>query len=676
MAPEVADFSGYATVHDTLCTDGRTITSAAFKHMDGMKVPLVWQHQHNDPENILGHAMLEYRTKGVYVYGYFNGTPKGQNSKLMIEHQDIDALSIFANHLVEKSKVVSHGDIKEVSLVIAGANPGAMIDNVYVRHDDDDGFEVVEGEAVIYTDTTLEHEDKPVVEEVVHVDATTTAPAPEATAQEVFDSLDQTQKDVVYYMIEEALNKPAPSEAAPQDAAAAQSAVDENDPKNIEHQEGTDMTGSRNLFENNGTTGGAAPAKTTLSHDDLRQIMTDAKTSGSFKNTVEAYALAHGIENLEVLFPDAKSIADRPEFIKRRTEWVAGVLAGTRHTPFSRIKTLFADITFDEARAKGYIKGHLKKEEFFSVSKRVTTPTTIYKKQKLDRDDIVDITDFDVVAWLKYEIRLMLDEEIARAVLIGDGRDAGDEDKIKDPVGANEGAGIRSVLHDHELFVTTVNLNIDDALSTQVELVDGIIGAMSYYKGSGSPTLYTTLSRLTKILLTRDTLGRRLWKTAGELASELMVSNIVCVEVMEEETDLIGIIVNLTDYNIGADKGGEINFFDDFDIDYNQNKYLMETRVSGALVKWKAAIVIKATAAANVLVAPTVPTFVVATGVATIPTKTGVVYQNGDTDATLNAGAQAAIAAGATLLVHAVPASGYYFADNANDDWTFTRASA
>lgn len=668
------DFSGYATVHDLRCSDGRTITPEAFKHMDGKKVPLVWQHQHDDPENILGHAYLEYRPKGVYTYGYFNETGKAQNAKLMVEHNDIDALSIFANRLVEAGKSVKHGNITEVSLVIAGANPGAVIDNVYLRHSADGGeYEVAPDEAVIYTGLTLEHEDKPDSKPAENAEAESEG----RTAQEIFDGLDQDEKDVVYYMIEEALKKDPPSDDT-QDATAEHSDGDNNETDNVQHsQEGTDEM-TKNIFEQNGETGNAGGSATaTLSHSDMVTIRDTAlQSKGSYKALAREYALAHGIENIDILFPDAKALEARPEFIKRRTEWVAGVLGGTRHVPFSRIKTMFADITQEEARAKGYIKGTMKKEEFFSVSKRVTTPTTVYKKQKLDRDDIVDITDFDVVAWLKYEIRLMLDEEIARAILIGDGRAVDDEDKIKDPVGATEGAGIRSILNDHEMYVTTVNVNIDDANSSQVEVVDAIIGAMQYYRGSGSPTLYTTLPRLTKILLSRDTLGRRLWKTAADLAAEMMISNIVTVEVMETEADLIGIIVNLSDYTIGADKGGEVNFFDDFDIDFNQMKYLMETRISGALTKYKSALVVKTTAGTNALVAPTAPTFVAATGVVTIPTKTGVVYKNGTTGDTLTAGAQTALDMDETLLVHAVPASGYYFADNANDDWSFTGVTA
>jgi hypothetical protein len=350
-------------------------------------------------------------------------------------------------------------------------------------------------------------------------------------------------------------------------------------------QEGQRM--SRNVFEQMG--GGKKEEEHVLTHDAMKSIVDDAQKSGSLKTAVEAYALAHGIENIEILFPDARALTSTPEFDSRRMEWVSSVIDGTKHSPFSRIKSILSDITADEARALGYVKGTLKKEEFISVSKRSTTPTTVYKKQKLDRDDILDITDFDVVAWLKAEMRLMLDEELARAVLIGDGRSNADDDKIKDPQGAADGVGIRSILHDHDLYVAKVEIN---ANQDPTKVVDGVVTAMGQYKGSGSPTFYTTLPNLTSMLIHRDTDGHRMWRTPSELASELGVANIVTVEVMETVTDLYGIIVNLKDYTIGADKGGEVNFFDDFDIDYNQYKYLLETRVSGALTKIRSAMVV------------------------------------------------------------------------------------
>jgi hypothetical protein len=434
---------------------------------------------------------------------------------------------------------------------------------------------------------------------------------------------------------------------------------------------------SRNVFDQTDANKGGATKKHELSHEDVKGIVADAMKGGSLKEAVEAYALAHGITSIDVLFPDAKTLQNTPEFNKRRTEWVPGVLNAVRRSPFSRVKTLMADITMDEARAKGYIKGNFKKEEWFGVTKRTTTPTTVYKKQQLDRDDIVDITDFDVVAWIRGEMRMMLEEELARAILIGDGRDVGSADKIRDPAGASDGTGIRSIINEHEVYATTVNVNVGAANDKWLGVVEDILRARRFYKGTGQPSFYTTNQTVVEMLLTKDAQGRRYWNSKQELAAALMVSDIVEVEVMEEVTDLVGIMVNLADYNVGADKGGEVNLFDDFDIDYNQYKYLIETRISGALVKLKSALVIKKTAAANVLVNPiTEPTFVSGTGVVTIPTQTGVVYKNADTDATLTAGAQSALAAGATLKVKAVAAAGYYFKNNAEDEWTFKRPSA
>jgi hypothetical protein len=432
---------------------------------------------------------------------------------------------------------------------------------------------------------------------------------------------------------------------------------------------------SRNVFDQS-SAGSKTEEKHEISHADVKAIVADAVKRGSLKDAVDNYAVQHGITNIDVMFPDAKTLSDRPELNKRRTEWVADVLAGTRHTPFSRVKTIVADITQDEARAKGYIKGNYKLEEWFGVTKRTTTPTTIYKKQKLDRDDILDITDFDVVAFLKEEMRIMLDEEFARAVLIGDGRTVGAEDKIKDPVGASDGAGIRSIANDHELYVTTLYANVGDANSNYEEVVDVVMDGMEFYKGSGTPTFYTTIKRLNMFKKAKDANGQRYYKTNEEVAQALGVDKIVTVEPMNEVSDLIGIIVNLSDYNVGTDRGGEVGYFDFFDIDYNQQKYLMETRASGALVKVKSALVIRETAATNVLATPQKPSFVASTGVVTIPTVTGVVYKNADTSATLTAGAQTALAAGATLNVQAVAAAGYYFQDNASDFWSFKRPSA
>jgi len=661
-----ADFSGYATKAGLKCSDGRTITPEAFKHMDGMTVPLVWQHGHNDPGNILGHAVLEARPDGIYAQGFFNETPAGKNAKMLVVHEDIKSLSIYANQLVEKAKTVLHGMIREVSLVLSGANPGALIDFVRVVHaDDPDEVTVLDDEAIIFTGLELEH-----------------AEGSGRTIQEIYDAMAQEEKDVLHFMIGAALDQSNASNTAEhsdtKDNTDAKPDESNDEPGTIEHQEGTeDMT--RNVFDQTDQNNGGG-AKHVLTHSDMKAIVADAVKGGSLKAAMEGYALQHGITNLEELFPDAKLLNNRPEFKQRRVEWVDGVISGTSKSPFSRVKTITADITMESARALGYIKGTLKKEEWFSLTSRITGPTTIYKKQKLDRDDIIDITDLDVVAWMKAEMRMMLLEEIARAILVGDGRAVDDDDKIKDPAAVADGTGIRSILNEHELFATTVNVNLDDSNSSYLELIDSILRARKYYKGTGSPTFYTTEAVLTELLLIRDEANsnRRLFRSVQEVASELRVKDIVTVEVMEDTAyaDVVGIIVNLADYNVGADKGGEVNLFDDFDIDYNQYKYLIETRISGALTKIKSALVIKKTASTNVLVVPTTPSFVEATGVVTIPTKTGVVYKNKDTNATLTAGAQTALAVGASLNVLAVPASGYYFSDNASDEWTFTRPSA
>jgi hypothetical protein len=653
------DFSGYATKAGLKCSDGRTILPDAFKHQDKTTVPLVWQHNHNAPDNVLGHAVLENRDDGVYTYGFFNDTKEALHAKTLVLHKDISCLSIYANGLTEKAKQVIHGFIREVSLVLSGANPGALIDNITLAHDDGD-MVTLEDEAIITTGLALNHADG---EEPPKKEDSGDGP----TVQEVYDSMSDQQKEVVHYMIGAALEG-----AASKLGEAAQSSEGKKDDKTPElvhdndEKEGRRMT--RNVFEQQN---GKKEEKHVLTHDAIKSIFQEGQKLGSLREAVEAYALKHGIDNIDVLFPDAKNVTDTPEFDARRMEWVSGVINGTKHSPFSRIKSIVADITFDEARAKGYIKGNLKKEEFFGVSKRVTTPSTIYKKQKLDRDDILDITDFDVVTWLKAEMRLLLDEELARAVLVGDGRDVADEDKVKDPMGAAEGSGIRSILYDHDLYAATVT--VDDA-ATPPQVVDGIITSMGLYKGSGSPTLYTTLPTLTSLILARDQFDHRLWKTPAELASEMGVSNIVVVEVMEGEADLIGIIVNLKDYTIGTDKGGDVNFFDDFDIDYNQYKYLLETRVSGALTKIRSALIVKRAGAGAVLVTPEEPDFDGTT--VTVKTTAGVTYRNKDTGQTLTTGSPVTLASGQSLTVEAVPASGgSYFADNVHDEWTFTNES-
>lgn len=673
-----ADFSGYATKAGLTCSDGRTIMTDAFKHQDKVQVPLVWQHGHSDPENVLGHVMLENREDGVYCHAFFNNTPKAQHMKEAVNHRDIRNMSIWANELVERSKRVMHGVIREVSLVLSGANPGALIENVTIRHSDGDEM-VLEDEAIIFTgiDLEIEHSDEVEVEkDLVHAGGDKGDEGDdedEETVQDIYESMSEKQKSVLHYMLGEAVASSSSAEHSNvgeaddkktgEDDTAAGTAEHSNTTEDS-NQEGTDQM-TRNVFEKD-----KESETTTLSHSEIAGIVADATKNGSLRDAVESYALAHGINDIDILFPEPTAIDNTPEWLSRRTEWVSRVLAGARKSPFSRIKTLWADITMDEARAKGYVKGAMKKEEFFGVAKRVTQPTTVYKKQKLDRDDIVDITDFDVVSWLKSEMRLMLDEEVARAILIGDGRIVDHEDKI------NEG-NIRPIAKDHELYTTTVTVNVDDASSSVSEVIDAIIMNRYKYKGSGLPTMFTTEIWIAKFLMLKDTLGRRIYKNLDELATELRVTEIVPVEVMEEDEDTIAIIVNMRDYVVGATKGGAISMFDDFDIDYNQYKYLIETRMCGALVKLKSAIVVKKTAGANVLVVPDEPTWDPETGVLSIVNQTGVVYSTLPNGAgtVLNAAGSpyAAIAAGASRTVYATPASGYYFATSDDDEWTFTR---
>jgi len=667
-----ADFSGYATVNDRLCSDGRTIIKDAFKHQDRQKIPLVWQHRHNEPINVLGHAFLENREDGVYAYAFFNDTEMGRHSKLMVQHGDITALSIHAGGLTQRGRNVVHGTITELSLVYAGANPEAIIDNVTIQHSDGGEFVELQDEAIIYTGETLQHEDMPdeLLEEIQDEpdekpgEETMTPPIKqpvektpeelshaddERTVADVFDEFTEEHKNVTYFMIGEAVEK-----------AESLSHSNENVTDEIKQhiQEGFE-TMTHNLFDQTGGTG--TKDKPTLSHAQFAEIVADGKKNGSLKESFLSHAAEYGIEDIDFLFPDAKALTNTPEFISRRMEWVSNVLSSTKHAPFSRIKSVAADITADAARAKGYVKGNLKKDEVIRLLKRVTTPTTIYKKQKLDRDDMIDITELDVVVWLKAEMRIMLDEEIAISILIGDGRESDDEDKIDED-------HIRPIAYDVDMYNTVVDL---DGTPTPAETVDAIVRAQVNYKGTGRPTFYTTANQLTNLILDKDTLGRRLYATEAELAANLRVKEIVVVEAMERDLSIVGIIVNLADYTIGADKGGEINMFDDFDIDYNQNKYLIETRISGALTKPKSAITIKSNPGS--VVTPAAPTFVAGTGVVTIPATTGVVYKNADTGATLSSGAQTAIAPNATIEIEAVPATGYSFPHGFDADWEFTR---
>ena len=574
------DFSGWATRNNIKCSDGRTILKDAFKQHDGQTVPLVWNHQHNESANVLGHAVLENRDEGVYAYCTFNDTEAGKNAKLLVEHGDVTALSIYANQLKQKGSNVMHGTIREVSLVLAGANPGAFIDSV-IRHG-----EFCDDEAVIYTgeELTLQHADDNTSDKEDKVDekdkkGDDKVDNKEKTIKDVVDSMSEEQKNVLYALVGQAL----------EGKEMAQSAIEENE-NNIE-EDGGEQEMKHNVFE-----GKETENKDVLSHDAMETILKDAKRYGSLKESFLAHAESYGIKDIEWLFPDAKNVNMPPDFIKRDDSYVQKVMRGVHHVPFSRIKSMHANITADEARAKGYIKGKRKKEEVFTLLKRTTTPTTIYKKQKLDRDDVVDITDFDVVAWLKMEMRMMLDEEIARAILVGDGRLPDSDDKVNETC-------IRPIASDDDLYCVKAPVAVA-AAATEDDIakafIKTVIKSRKEYKGSGSPTLFTTEDVITNCLLLEDKNGRVIYDTVDKLATALRVKEIVAVEVMEGaktkvetvEKPLMAIMVNLVDYYVGADKGGAINMFDDFDIDYNQQKYLMETRCSGALVKPYSAVAV------------------------------------------------------------------------------------
>jgi HK97 family phage prohead protease len=726
-AVETADFSGYATRNNLRCSDGRTILAGAFDQNDGDVVPLVWQHGHDEPTNVLGHVKLEKREDGVYAYASFNATAAGQHAKEMVKHGDVKFLSIWANQLVERvtdastrAKDVIKGNIREVSLVLGGANPGAFIDNVAIAHGDGE-FETVSDEAYITTGDEIDPDP-----------ALSHAAEDEETVQDVLDTLSEKQQNAVNYLLSQALvsaggsiehsdtagddeesSEETPVEASSDDSEVSEEVVDSDDSEDAgntdgsddsdeseESQDSEDSDGSEgsddseaeagdavqhtdnqednsmthNVFDQaKGGTQGARP-QVTLSHDDVRSIVEDAKRNGSLKHAVENFIahngvtvdgqLQHGIENIEYLFPDAKTLENSPQFVSRRMEWVDHVLGSVRKSPFSRIKSITADITPDEARARGYVKGNLKNEEFFEMSKRETTPQTIYKKQKLDRDDVIDIVDLDVVTWLKAEMKVMLDEELAGAILVADGRSNGHEDKIIE-------TKIRPIATDAELYATTVYVNMLDNNSTIEELVDAAIAHRRYYKGSGTPTFYTTEAVISSFLTVKDNFGRRLYNNLTEIAAVLRVKDVIPVEVMERDSTLVGIMVNLSDYTLGADRGGQATMFDDFDLDYNKLLYLIETRVSGALTIPKSALVFRQTASNAVLVTPTEPAF--DGDQITVPTITGVTYhQDTSTGTTMTTGAPVAVADGVTKHVVATPNSGYYFANNAIDEWDFT----
>lgn len=645
---QVYDFGGYATKNDLKCADGRTIRKNAFIDCDGMTVPLVWGHKHGSPGDVLGHAVLENREDGVYTYGTFNDTPSGQNARELVRHGDVKALSIYANNLVQRAGDVLHGMIREVSLCLSGANPGARIEELSFEHaadDDSEDFEalVFNGENIelAHSDDEYYEEGEPTIEDVIHSmneeqqnvlyylvgmaledNSETVAHSDDATVQEVLDSLTEQQKNVVYFLIGQALEqaenniKHSDDERGENDMAEKTVAdvFDEltEEQKNVvyfmigqaieQNEEENQM--SHNAFENDNYLAHA------MIDDAMQTVLADGKKYGTLRDSYEHHmedggALAHaidttgmdvpvgdvtyGVNGVDYLYPQARALNNIPEFIKRDTDWVDVVLDSVHTSPFARVKSIFANITEDDARAKGYLKGTMKKNEFFSLMKRETLPQTIYKKQKFDRDDVVDITDMNVVAWIKGEMNDMLDEEKARAILVGDGREVSDPDKIKPDC-------IRPIAFDVPLFTIKgyVTEGQDDE-ATAKNMIKANLRARKDYRGSGNPIMFTTEDWLTSMLLIEDQIGRRLYATEAELAAACRVSKIVTVPVMEGITDssnrdLMAVIVNLKDYNVGADKGGEVNMFDDFNIDYNQFIYLIETRCSGALTKPYSAI--------------------------------------------------------------------------------------
>ena len=581
------DFSGWASRNDIRCTDGRTIRKNAFADDDGKIVPLVWMHQHNSPENVLGHVLLENHDEGVKAYGFFNDTEEGVRAKNLVAHGDITSLSIWANNLRQSPKAkdgsrdVVHGTIKEVSLVLAGANEGAVIENVMLAHGDD--WEELEDEAEMrfYQDLDISNMDA-----VEHSDELNpkdskkgetevkdeNKEASERTVQDVYDTFTPEQKKVVEFLVGMAV----------QEATKNNTKNDEED-DSVEHGDYEGETFMKhNVFDN-----GNACTRT-LSHSDVQEIMANGKRLNSLREAFEDFDELHhadyGVEHIDYLFPDARTLTNSPEFIKRETEWVGDFMSKTKKTPFSRIKSVFANITADEARAKGYVKGKRKVEEVITLLKRTTTPTTVYKKQKLDRDDILDITDFDVLVWIKAEMKIMMDEELARAALIWDGRLSSSDDKIPED-------HIRPIAKEDNLY--SIKVPVGETITDYAELIKDIIRARKEYKGSGNPTFYTTEDVLTEMLLLEDKMGRTLYDSVDKLATKLRVSKIVTVEVMENDKDTLGIIVNPMDYEFGADKGGQTEFFEDFDIDFNQEKYLYEGRCSGALIKPYSALVLQ-----------------------------------------------------------------------------------
>lgn len=563
------DFSGYATKANMKCYDGLTIAPNAFKGDNGKKVPVVWNHNHSGPEYVLGHALLQNRKDGVYAYVKLNDTPSGQTALEAVRCGDIDAMSIFANGLQKAGQTVMHGVIRELSLVLAGCNPGALIDEIVAHGADNDGEG---GEAFIYTDggISLKHgldpDDNPLNEEDDDM-----AKAGGKTLEEVYNSMTPEQQKcccALVGMAKDGLDEENDPDEDDED-------YDEDDYDDDEDYEDEEDDMKHNVFDND-------PEQDVLHHsmDEINAAIADGKSCGSMKDAF----IAHGIEDVEWLFPEDHLLDTPPRIIDRDQSWVSKVMSGVHHIPFSRVKSMAADLTEEDARAKGYIKGNFKKEQVFSLLKRSTTPTTVYKKQKMDRDDVADITGFDVIAWLKQEMRVKLNEELARAYLIGDGRLSSSDDKI------NEG-NIRPIYNDDDLFTIKVQVETaagDDTATKLDKMMTAVLKARKNYKGAGNPTFYTTEDILTDLRLMKDKIGHRLYKNDAEVAEALRVKEIVTVPQMENMKgvnggEFVGLIVNLADYTVGADKGGAVNMFDDFDIDYNQQKYLIETRCSGAM---------------------------------------------------------------------------------------------
>ena len=580
------DFCGWATRTNVKCSDGRTIMTGAFNDMDGKKVPLVWNHDHENLRSVIGHSLLEVRPEGVYCYNKLNDSSDGNEARIRVNNGDLDSLSIYANQIKQKGGNVIHGNIREVSLVLAGANPGAYIDTVITHSDDCDEEAIIYNSEIIHS-VSEDDVDADSSEEIAHADGDDKGDtksddsSDDKTVGDVIDSMTDEQQEVLFALIGQVLDNDS----------------DDND----NSEEGDNV--KHNIFDVDSTA-----EDTELVHSALNDIIAEAKTGYSMKRVYNDYLESHieeapairhaatyGVDPVDMLFPEAKTLNTTPEFVQRDMGWVSTLMGSVHHTPFSRIKSVFADITADEARARGYMKGKLKHDEVITLLKRTTTPQTIYKRQRMDRDDIIDITDFDVVAWLKAEMRMMLDEEIARAVLVGDGRSSASDDKISEE-------HIRPIWKDEDFYTIKASFTTASDASKDAEaFIDTAIRSRKDYKGSGNPILFTTEDMLTDMLLLKDTIGHYMYNSVTDLATRLRVRQIVTVEVMENLTrqvtskthTLRGIIVNPIDYNIGADRGGAVSMFDDFDIDYNQQKYLIETRCSGALIKPFSAIAIE-----------------------------------------------------------------------------------